>query len=306
LSLTEEKIRWNIERRLEFIEFRLYWDERVNRSDLVDFFNISIPQASTDLGRYQEMAPHNLEYDRRLKTYVATSAFQPVLLTPDAQHYLAQLRMIANGIIAKHESWIGELPPFDTIPTIGRRVDPFKLRQILDVIRTQSAMHVEYQSLSRPEPKWRWLSPQALAFDGHRWHVRAWCHSRNNYQDFVIARMLQIGECKPGEALLEEDVEWNTMVTMRIGPNPKLEATARKAIELDYGMQNGELAITTRLCLSFYLERRLGLDLDPKTVEAVRQQIVLLNREEVENVRASIKSQREENGLRHGRVIIEQ
>lgn len=292
MSQAVEKIRWNIERRLEFIEFRLYWDERVNRSDLVDFFNISIPQASTDLGRYQEMAPQNLEYDRRLKTYVSSAEFQPVLLSPDAQQYLAQLRMIANGIMGEQESWIGKLPPYDAIPTIGRRVDPSKLRKILDVIRTRSAMHVEYQSLSRPEPKWRWLSPHALAFDGHRWHVRAWCHSRNNYQDFVIARMLQIAAYKPCEVSLDEDTEWDTMVTMRIGPNPNLQAAARKAIELDYGMENGELAITTRLCLSFYLERRLGLDLDPEVVEAVRQQIVLLNREEIESIRLDVKSRR--------------
>ena len=42
-------IRWGIERRLEFIEFRLYWEGGVNRSDIVEEFGVSVPQASKDL-----------------------------------------------------------------------------------------------------------------------------------------------------------------------------------------------------------------------------------------------------------------
>ena len=50
-------VRWGIERRLEFIEFRLFWDGHVNRSDLMAAFGISINQASADLNRYLGMAP---------------------------------------------------------------------------------------------------------------------------------------------------------------------------------------------------------------------------------------------------------
>ena len=151
-----EKMRWSIERRLEFIEFRLFWEGRVNRSDLVDFFGISVPQASADLGRYQEVAKQNLVYDKRAKSYLVTREFKPVLLELDAQRYLAQLRLIANGILPKEESWLGWVPPYATVPSIARSVDPVKLRKVLDVIRTGSAIHVEYQSLSRPDPLWRW------------------------------------------------------------------------------------------------------------------------------------------------------
>jgi len=285
------KIRWSVERRLEFIEFRLFWEKKVNRSDLVDFFGISIPQASADLGRYQEVASQNLVYDNRAKSYLAAPEFQPVLLELDAQRYLAQLRLMANGILPKEESWLGSVPPYATIPSIARRVDPEKLRKVLDVIRTGSAMHVEYQSLSRPDPLWRWLTPHALAFDGFRWHVRAWCHTRQNFQDFVFARMLAIGESRPDQIDADRDMEWKRFVTMRIGPHPELVEAARKAIELDYGMQYGELSVQTQVCLSFYLERRLGLDIDPDKVRPVRQQIVLLNREEVEEARASAKAE---------------
>ncbi|MEW8009327.1 MAG: WYL domain-containing protein, partial [Candidatus Thiodiazotropha endolucinida] len=280
-----EKMRWSTERRLEFIEFRLFWDGRVNRSDLVEFFGISVPQASADLGRYQEVADRNLVYDKRAKSYLVTPEFKPVLLELDAQRYLAQLRLIANDILPKQESWLGWIPPYETVPSIARRVDPLKLRKVLDVIRTGSAIRVEYQSLSRPDPLWRWLTPHALAFDGFRWHVRAWCHTRNRFQDFVFARMLSFDETKPDQIDAQHDIEWQRFLAFRIGPHPDLGKAARKAIELDYGMQQGEISVETRVCLTFYLERRLGLDFKPEDVRPERQQIVLLNREEVDEAR---------------------
>lgn len=286
-----EKMRWSIERRLEFIEFRLFWEGRVNRSDLVDFFGISVPQASADLGRYQEVAKQNLVYDKRAKSYLVTREFKPVLLELDAQRYLAQLRLIANGILPKAESWLGWVPPYATVPSIARRVDPVKLRKVLDVIRTGSAIHVEYQSLSRPDPLWRWLTPHALAFDGFRWHVRAWCHTRNQFQDFVFARMLSLDETRPDQINAEYDVEWQRFLTFRIGPHPDLGKAARKAIELDYGMQQGEVSVETRISLSFYLERRLGLDFKPEEVRPERQQIILLNRKEVDEVQKRARTE---------------
>lgn len=286
-----EKMRWSIERRLEFIEFRLFWERRVNRSDLVDFFGISVPQASADLGRYQEVAKQNLVYDKRAKSYLVTREFKPVLLELDAQRYLAQLRLIANGILPKEESWLGWVPPYATVPSIARSVDPVKLRKVLDVIRTGSAIHVEYQSLSRPDPLWRWLTPHALAFDGFRWHVRAWCHTRNRFQDFLFARMLSLDETRPDQINAEYDVEWQRFLTFRIGPHPDLGKAARKAIELDYGMQQGEISVETRISLSFYLERRLGLDFKPEEVRPERQQIILLNRKEVDEAQKRARSE---------------
>ena len=49
------ELRWGVERRLEFIEFRLYWEGGINRSDIMDQFGVSVPQASKDLSQYQEL-----------------------------------------------------------------------------------------------------------------------------------------------------------------------------------------------------------------------------------------------------------
>lgn len=285
---TAKKRRWGVERRLEFIERRLYWEGKVNRPDLIDFFDISVPQASADIAHYQEVAGITLEYDASARHYVAPVDFQPRLIEPDAQRYLAQLRLVSVGVMPERESWLGWRPTHDIVQPIARTVDAEKLRCILTALRTAQAIHVHYQSLSRPDPLWRWLTPHAIAFEGSRWHMRAWCHTRKNFQDFLIARVLELGKQKPHVVDANQDAEWREHVTMRIGPHPGLSEGARKAIELDYGMEQGELRIMTRVCLSFYLERRLRLDSDAGNVPAERQQIVLLNRDDVEARRRAV------------------
>ena len=42
-------IRWGVEQRLEFIEFRLFWEGGINRGDIIEIFGVSVPQASKDL-----------------------------------------------------------------------------------------------------------------------------------------------------------------------------------------------------------------------------------------------------------------
>ncbi len=99
-----EELRWGIERRLEFADFRLFWEGRINRGDLTDYFGISTPQASADIARYQELAPDNITYNTRAKCYVAAAEFRPVFEVGDSDRYLAPLRSIANGTIKREEA----------------------------------------------------------------------------------------------------------------------------------------------------------------------------------------------------------
>ena len=75
-----EQLRWGVRRRLEFIDFRLFWDGRFNRSDLADTFGISPQQASADIAQYEKLAGRNLHYDRAEKAYIRTEAFSPAFI----------------------------------------------------------------------------------------------------------------------------------------------------------------------------------------------------------------------------------
>ncbi len=103
-------MKWGVERRLEFIEFRLFWEGGVNRSDIIDMFDVSVPQASKDLTLYQERAPQNAVYDKSAKRYVASEQFSPIFLKPDPDGYLSRLRSLAEGLTDLGDSWIAPRP----------------------------------------------------------------------------------------------------------------------------------------------------------------------------------------------------
>lgn len=276
-----DELRWGIERRLEFIDFRLFWEGRINRSDLTDQFGISTPQASADLARYQELAPTNLTYDPSLKCYLAAANFRSVFDVEDSDRYLAQLRSIANETIRPEEAWLAEPPDFRIVPAPGRSVDTRILKVVLSAIRERQAFRIRYQSMSKLEPQWRWITPHALGFDGFRWHVRAFCHNDETFKDFVFARILDIGESKPHGIDQAADRAWSESVTVMIAPHPGLSEGQRRGVELDYGMQDGERAIEVPKAFLYYFLKRLGLDGVPGRKRPQDQHIVLVNRKEV-------------------------
>lgn len=69
------KVSYAVEQRLRFIDFLLAHYGTINRSALVDYFGISVPQASADLQQYLQLAGPNAEYDKSAKTYRRTLHF---------------------------------------------------------------------------------------------------------------------------------------------------------------------------------------------------------------------------------------
>lgn len=286
-------LRWGVERRLEFIEYRLFWEGHVNRGDLMDAFGVSVNQASTDLNRYIGMAPDNMVYDKSARTYIRGSKFDALFLKPDASSYLCQLRSVADGILDRADAWIGQFPTYDAAPTPVRGVNAKTLRSVVAASRRSDAIEVKYQSLSRPEPRWRWIAPHAIGFDGFRWHTRAFCLTDQSFKDFLLSRIIETRGTKPSEIDADGDADWNEQVTLEIGPHPELSETQQKVIALDYGMRGGRAKIPVRKALVYYALKRLGLDTDPTARRPQDQQIVLLNAAEL-----SIKTQAKSAGSR--------
>ena len=137
--------------------------------------------ASADIARYLALRPAGLIYDKSAKRYTAGDDFRPVLATPDANRLLAELRVAEQGLVPVVGTALGRLPPVATTPVPERAVDPFVLGAVLRAIRSAHALSVHYQSMSRPQPIRRTIEPHALAYDGFRWHVRAYCHNRRDF-----------------------------------------------------------------------------------------------------------------------------
>lgn len=279
------KMRWGVEQRLEFIEFHLFWEGGINRSDITDHFGVSVPQASKDLSQYQAMAPRNISYDKSRKRYFKTDVFSPRFLKPDSDRYLAQLQAIADKTLARDDSWISEVPSIDVLPMPHRNVDTDVLRATLGALRDHRSIEIRYQSLSsvRPRATWRWISPHAIAFDGHRWHVRAFCHIDNRFKDFLLPRFMMTRATGAPGAKPSDDLAWTEFVDVVLKPHPGLNEDQKKVIVQDYGMTNERVTIPVRQALLYYFLKRLDLNLYDEKRPSQEQHVVLANPKAIED-----------------------
>jgi len=275
-------VRWGVEQRLEFIEFRLFWEGTINRADIIECFGVSTPQASKDLSLYQARAPGNMLYDASAKRYVAAEAFVLRFLDPDPYKYLSQLRAVAEGMLPASESWIAAMPSADVALTPKREIDIAILRRVLEAVRENQSIDVFYQSMNsaRPDPIWRRMTPHAFGYDGFRWHVRGFCHVENKFKDFLLPRILEVGgKGEPGQSG-EHDWLWNNYFDVIVGPHPELTESQKRVVAKDYGLEVDTTVLSVRYAMLFYVLKRLGLLDDAAKRSARSQHIVNVNRKE--------------------------
>lgn len=281
MPLKKENRRWSVEKRLEFIDFRLFWEGAINRSDIMDRFGVSVPQASNDLSAYQELAPKNLEYDHRERKYFASRSFKPRFIEPDSDVFLFQFRddVIQAGDQESH--WLSMLLPHDIVRMPRRNIKPSILKSIFSAIRHNQKIDINYQSMSSDGPRWRAISPHAFAFDGMRWHARAFCENDRIFKDFLLSRVLETGKSDNSTISPTNDAVWNSYFTLILKPHPRLTDSQADAVATDYGMADRTLHIKMRLSLLYYYLRRLGLpDADGENSNPREQHVVVANKDE--------------------------
>lgn len=300
--------RWSQARRLEFIDFRLSCDGRINRRDLVEFFGISIPQSSLDLAKYQalvqELVPprQNLVYDRHHKVYVKTEDYSPLypnVCSPAS--YLSDLLALCRGELPMSRNYFGFVPNVGvaTFSPPRRNIDPNVLYNLLEAIRSHMAVHINYMSLSSARNIDHLIAPHGLAYDGLRWHVRAYCYDIHAFRDYVLSRIMRCAHpaiAAPNDRFPDpigngfrevgtagrDDAEWNELIDLVLKANPELPDRARRGIELDYGMEEGGTVVyTCRRALVFYTLKWLRLTPEFNSLPPEMRPIVLDNESEV-------------------------
>ena len=235
---------------------------------------------------YMRLAPRNLEYDKYQKTYRATAKFRPAVGRDDAQLFLSQLAALSIGTPMPSASLLRWRPPFEIARVPVRPIAARTLRHVLWAIRDAEELKVLYQSMRRPAPTSRWIAPHALAFDGLRWHVRAWCHENADFRDFVISRIQRVQGSRETAVKPATDTWWHTFVDIIVRPRAELTAAQRIGVEADLGMTSGRLTINCRKALAFYLLRELRLERPSHDPPAV-QPLELVNRDDFSEVIAA-------------------
>lgn len=268
------QFRWGRERRLQFIDFRLQWERRINRKDVTEFFNISVPQASADISRYVDLAPGNLEYDTSSRTYVASAAFKPIFESTGPRQYLSQLLAVERKILADDETFLAFRPPVASVPLPSRTIESATLALMLRAIAERLMLEVRYQSIARDEQQARYISPHAFGYDGVRWHVRAYCHLREGFRDFVFGRILSANQPLASNIDPADDREWTNVVELVLMPDESLNPEQRRGVEFDYGMRGGSATINCRQAMLFYTLRALNFEITGLPRKGERQLVI--------------------------------
>ncbi len=245
---------------MEHIERCLFWKGELQRADIVNTFGVNPAQAATDFRDYMALSPGNMDYNKSRKRYLPLSTFAPKFIHPAS---LDEFVGMASPVI-QMESW----------PLPARVASSETLQAVVRAIRCREALEVRYQSMTDPNPSWRWLSPHAFASDGDRWHVRAFCHKRGEFRDFVLGRIVSTRETRKSDVSPEDDVDWQTFVGVTLAPNPALSQDQQTAIAAEYNIPCGGLiTLNLRKSMLFYLKARFSPQ--PDTVAAAHQLVVL-------------------------------
>ena len=290
----EQHLRWGVRRRLEFIDFRLFWEGRFNRKALADGFGISSQQASTDIAQYESLAPRNLSYDAALKAYVRSADFKPRFIGQSTDRFLLQLAAIESDWMRKEDSWFDALPPAEVVGLSSRKTDPGHLLAVLDAIRGRLELKVEYHSMTGSAVPARTIAPHALAHSKGRWYARSWSREHNDFRDYSLNRIQRVFDPRPCLVDSKLDFEWAHTINLVLVPNPALAQERQHAVAVEYEMINGERKLPTRLSLSFYLMSEFNLDVERGKLAPEKQQLVLSNRTEVEQARAAARQMSKE------------
>jgi len=267
--------------RLAFIEARLYFLGELQRQDIAQRFSVASVQASRDLSLYKQLAPKNLDYDYRARTYQPSNKFKRIF------------ELSTENVLWWLRSGLGDgLPNSPGLPTESVNTlcipDAEMLAQITRAIYRRKVLEIKYLSLSSGY-KAREIVPHALVDNGERWHVRAFDRENHRFSDFAINRIQFAIAIDDNIADIERataDDQWAQVVHLWLIPHPRV--THQAAIEADYRMTGRRIEVSCRAAVAGYMLRRWGVDCSPKsTLNPEEYHLALQNIESLLNTESA-------------------
>ena len=225
--------------RLEFVELLAYFHGIVNREDIKNRFGISAASATNILSMYSQMAPQNLSYNIRLKSYEISKSFKSIF----------DVRMLIERI------------PVYTMPKLHNPADNNAIERIAvlsrAIQRTQS-LTITYSSVSGGIST-RQIIPVAFADNWLRWHLRAYDRKREKYVDFVFIRIHEVHQIE-GDTIQEHehpknDKQWHSFIDLRIKAHPHNLADVQS-----FTMDNKIHCVRIRAAMAGYFLRLWNVD----------------------------------------------
>lgn len=245
--------------RLAFVELRVRFLGEIRRHDLVTRFGIQSAAASRDLALYKDLAPGNIDYDSKGKSYVLGPRFQPIF------NFLPErvLSWLTQGFGDGEPMWLNPWVTSES-PSRSNHPDLDVLASVTRAIHQACPLGIEYHSISSGRTE-REIVPFALIDTGLRWHVRAFDRKTQEFRDFVITRIKRHvvlkGQPVAPHEMSDQDIQWTRVVELELVPHP--DQPRPEITEMDYGMQGGVLHMRLRAASAGYVLRKWSVDCSP-------------------------------------------
>jgi len=245
--------------RLAFVELRVRFIGEIRRQDLVSRFGIQSAAATRDLALYKDLAPGNIDYDAKGKSYVLGADFQPVFDFPPERVLSWLTQGFGDGEPMLLKAWVAsERPSRLTHPDLD------VLATVTRAMHHECPLRIDYHSITSGQSE-REIVPFALIDNGLRWHVRAFDRKSGEFRDFVITRikapaLLNGSEVRANERS-DQDIQWTRIVELELVPHP--DQPRPEITEMDYRLDHGVLRMKLRAATAGYILRQWSVDCSP-------------------------------------------
>ncbi len=263
IDTSKQTIDISKQKRFEYIETQLFWGKGLKAGNLAETFGLSRQAAQAVIDSYRNRFPGQMEYNPYRKRHEPSENFKPMFIRTSPISFLDYLRgEKLMSYYRQGEDWSDfEMTDVDRLLRPDLPLRP--IRVVLSGLLNHQVVRIDYHSKDR-EPDTRSISPNHLIFADERYHIRAYCHKKNAFLDFVLSRISYAELSDEGWVPSREDREWHYIVTLRFKPNPNLPESVQNAILKSYEdkeeVEDGCRIVRCKMALAIYVRRNLLAD----------------------------------------------
>ena len=261
--------------RFEAIEIIAYWEGKINTTQLTKLFNVTVSNITKDLADYRRSHPDSLIYNSSIKAYEPSNGFHPRYISTEWKIYHQFL--LNNESTYKQDFW--HPSSLDSIPLDLYVADKSVMRTLTTAIKLKQSLTIKYRSFSNPKGITRIIHPHAIAFNGLRWHCRAFDEHRREYRDFNIGRIEKVSFKEFSQQSHLEDKLWHKFITFKVDANNLFTPEQKALVLKDYGHKQ-PFTLKARAALAQYVINHYNISLDTSKDNPMLKQLMLTNIEQ--------------------------
>ena len=254
----------SIKERFAYIEHMLRWYGGVTARQIGEVFGIERVNAQRVIARYRKVFSGAIRYDSSLKKQVADNWFDTHFIKATPRRFLDHLRGQRYVRLYRETGDREEISDHDTDSLAPLNLKDEIVSVIVQALSEERVLKISYHSINRVSD--RLISPNQIVYTNHRFHLRAFCHQKQEYQDFVLGRVLlaslypkpTIPEMEMGQAIEwisgSSDKSWNQIIDLIYQINPEIPVNAKGALRLNYNVDSEDhLIISCREAFRYYI-----------------------------------------------------